>query len=129
MIAKGTFDIKMTTEPPFDADGGVSLGRMRVDKTFGGPLDATSQVHMLAVGTPVAGSAGYVAVERIAGALEGRRGSFVVLHMGSMNRGAPTLSLLIVPDSGTGELRGLSGRMEIQIVDGQHHYQIDYALG
>jgi hypothetical protein len=129
MIAKGTFDIKMTAEPPFDVEGGVSLSRVRFDKRFAGALDATSAVHMLAARTPVEDSAGYVAIERIAGALDGRRGSFVVLHLGISARGARSLSLPVVPDSGTGELSGLSGRMEIRIVDGQHFYELDYTLG
>lgn len=128
MNAKGTFEIKMTGEPPYDTVDGVSLSRARFDKRFVGPLEATSQVQMLAARTPVEGSAGYVAIERIDGVLEGKRGTFVVMHVGVMNRGARELEIRIVPDSGTGELAGIAGRMDIQIVSGQHHYEIEYEL-
>jgi hypothetical protein len=83
---------------------------------------------MLAVGTEVPGSAAYVAIERIAGTLDGRRGSFLAQHSGTMDRGTPTLALNVVPDSGTGELAGLRGRMAIDIVDGAHFYTFDYTL-
>lgn len=128
MNAKGTFEIEMSGEPPYDTVEGVSLSRARFDKTFSGPLAATSQVEMLAARTPVEGSAGYVAIERIDGVLEGKRGTFVVMHVGVMNRGERSLEIRIVPDSGTGELAGIAGRMDIQIVAGQHHYEIEYTL-
>ena len=83
---------------------------------------------MLAVGTEVEGSAAYVAIERIAGSLEGRIGAFLTQHNGTLDRGAPTLSLTVVPDSGTGELKGLSGRMAIDIVDGKHFYTFEYEI-
>ena len=92
-------------------------------------LDATGVVHMLAVGTDVPGSAAYVAIERIAGTLDGRRGSFLTQHSGTLDRGRATLTLTVVPDSGTGELAGLRGRMAIDIVDGAHFYAFDYELG
>jgi hypothetical protein len=129
MIAKGSFDVKMTPEPPYDDVEGVSLGRAALDKKFAGPLQAMSTAVMLAARTPVPSSAGYVAIERIVGVLEGRRGTFVVVHNGLMNRGAPALTITIVPDSGTGELAGISGRMAIQIVEGKHFYELDYQLG
>ena len=125
----GSFDITRTAEPPFDTADGVTLGRMRFDKTFHGPLAATSVVHMTSAMTSVKGSAGYVAVERISGALEGRAGSFVVLHAGLMSRGAQSLTITVVPDSGTGELVGLAGSMAIEIVEGKHHYRMSYTLG
>jgi len=129
MIAKGTFSVKMSGEPPYDEVDGVSLSRASFDKEFSGPLTACSQVQMLAARTPVANSAGYVAVERIVGSLEGKEGSFVVLHLGLMTRGADQLTVVVVPDSGTGALAGLAGTMTIDIVDGQHHYTLDYSLG
>ncbi|MGD0679465.1 MAG: DUF3224 domain-containing protein [Polyangiaceae bacterium] len=128
MIVNGTFEISMHPEPPYDAIDGVTLARVRFDKRFVGPLDATSDVNMLAARTPVGGSAGYVAIERVTGALEGKRGTFVLQHMGVMTRGTPSLQVTIVPDSGTGELVGLSGRMDIQIVEGKHLYELDYKL-
>ena len=98
------------------------------DKVFHGALDATGVVHMLAVATAVDGSAGYVAVERIDGALDGRRGSFLTQHNGILDRGKPSLSVTVVPDSATGELEGLTGRIVIDIVEGKHYYTFDYSL-
>jgi hypothetical protein len=126
--AKGRFEVKRSAEPACDMGDGVEAGHFRFDKTFEGPLAATSVVHMLAVGTPVQGSAGYVAVERVRGTLDARAGTFFLQHNGVMERGAPSLTLSVVPDSGTDDLQGLSGRMAIDIVDGQHFYTFDYAL-
>lgn len=126
--AKGRFDVTRTPEAPCDLGDGVQAGRFRFDKRFHGPLDATGVVHMLALGTAVEGSAAYVAVERISGTLDGRRGSFLATHEGVMDRGTPSLSVAVVPDSGTGELEGLAGRIAIDIVDGGHFYTFDYSL-
>ncbi|HEX3595972.1 MAG TPA: DUF3224 domain-containing protein [Polyangiaceae bacterium] len=129
MIAKGSFEVTVHEEPPFDTLDGVSLGRAAVDKRFNGPLDGTSKVHMLSTRTSRPDSAGYVAIERITASLDGRRGSFVVLHNGVMNRGQMSLTLTIVPDSGTGDLKEIAGTMSIQIVERQHYYELDYTLG
>ncbi len=125
---KGEFDVKRTPEGGVDLGGGVAAGHFRFDKVFHGPLDATGVVHMLAVATAVDGSAGYVAVERIDGTLDGRRGSFLTQHNGILDRGKPSLTLTVVPDSGTGELEGLRGRMAIDIVEGKHYYTLEYTL-
>ena len=127
-IAKGPFDLTMRPEPPYDVVDGVSLARVRFDKRFHGALDAISDVNMIGARTAVDGSAGYVAIERVTGTLEGKRGTFVLQHTGLMTRGEPSLSVVVVPDSGTDQLKGLSGRMDIQIVDGKHFYELDYAL-
>lgn len=103
-------------------------GRISINKQFHGDLDATSIGEMLSAMTAVKGSAGYVAMERVTGALQGRRGSFVLQHSGTMNRGEPVLSVTVVPDSGTGELAGLSGSLGIDIREGVHHYHLEYAL-
>jgi hypothetical protein len=126
--AKGDFEVRRTPQEALDAGDGVQVAHVRFDKRFHGPLDATSVVHMLAVGTDVPGSAAYVAIERIAGTLDGREGSFLAQHGGTMDRGQPTLSVTVVPDSGTGALAGLRGRMAIDIVDGAHSYTFDYRL-
>ena len=118
----GSFDVTMTPEP------GDFPARQRLDKRYHGPLQATGEGQMLAFMSPVRGSAGYVAVERITGTLEGREGSFVVQHSGLMDRGAPTLAIHVVPDSGTGALAGLAGRMGIRIEGGKHFYDLDYTL-
>ena len=126
--AKGNFEVRRTPQDALDAGDGAQIGHVRFDKRFHGALDAASVVHMLAVGTDVPGSAAYVAIERIAGTLDGRQGSFLTQHNGTLDRGQPTLSLGVVPDSGTGELAGLRGRMAIDIVDGAHLYTFDYEL-
>lgn len=128
MIVSGSFEITMQADPPYDEVDGVSLGRARIDKRFEGPLEGTSVVHMLGARTPVAGSAGYVALERITGSVVGKRGSFTVLHTGVMTRGEPSLAIVIVPDSGTGELAGIFGTMSIVVKDGTHTYDLDYEL-
>ncbi|MFO0551715.1 MAG: DUF3224 domain-containing protein [Polyangiaceae bacterium] len=128
MIGKGTFDVTLAPETQEELDG-IIQARIALDKRFRGALEGKSKATMLSARTAISGSAGYVALERIEGVLEGRAGSFVVLHMGLMNRGAASLTLEIVPDSATGELAGLRGTMRIDIVDGKHHYEIDYTLG
>jgi Protein of unknown function (DUF3224) len=129
MHGQGTFEVVMSGEPAYGSDDGVILARMRLEKTFAGPLTATSVGHMLAANTPVKDSAGYVALERIIGTLEGKQGSFVVVHQGLLNRGAASLSVLVVPDSGSGALRGISGRMTLKNDAGKHTYNFDFELG
>ncbi|WP_166208916.1 DUF3224 domain-containing protein [Cognatiluteimonas telluris] len=126
--AKGEFEVNRSDEPACDMGGGASAGHYRFDKRFHGALDATSVVHMLAVGTDTPGSAAYVAIERLEGRLDGRAGAFFLQHNGIMERGAATLSLTIVPDSGREELAGISGRMAIEIADSKHFYTLDYSL-
>ncbi len=127
-LAAGSFDVKVIPQPADAAAAGESIGRMLLDKRFHGALDASSKGQMLAMRTAVAGSAGYVAMELVVGKLDGRTGSFVLQHSGVMNRSASLLTLTVVPDSGTGELVGLSGRMDIVITDGKHDYRFDYSL-
>ena len=104
------------------------LGRFLLTKKFTGDLDASARGHMLSAGTCIKGSAGYVAIDQVTGSLDGRKGSFVLQHSGSMKRGAPTLSVMVVPDSGTGELEGLTGTLSINIVDGKHFYDFLYSF-
>ncbi len=125
--ASGPFDVKLT--PQVSEDKAESaLGRMSIDKQFHGDLEASSKGEMLTAGTTVKGSAGYVAIERVTGTLHGRIGTFVLQHSGTMTRGAPQLTITVVPDSGTGQLEGLAGKMTIQIVDGKHAYDFEYTL-
>lgn len=126
--ARGTFDVTLTPQPPDSRVGAETLDRFSLDKQFHGDLEATSVGQMLAAGTDVEGSAGYVAMERVIGTLHGRRGSFVLQHNGVMNRGEGQLTITVVPDSGTDELVGLVGEMMIIIEDGAHRYRFDYAL-
>lgn len=128
MQAKGTFDITMTPQTPAEGIAAAKLGRMTLDKRYQGDLEATSLGEMLAAGTAVDGSAGYVAMELVQGRLQGREGSFVLLHRGLMDRGKPDLQVQVVPDSGTGDLVGISGTLTIGIEQGRHHYSLDYRL-
>jgi hypothetical protein len=127
--ASGTFEVKLTPQPPAEGTEDSTLGRLTIDKQFHGDLEATSVGQMLSAGTGVKGSAGYVAIERVTGTLRGRGGSFVLQHSGTMTRGAPRLTITVVPDSGTGELVGLAGQMAIHIADGKHSYDFEYTLG
>src|SRR5690242_18160827 len=104
------------------------FGRMLLNKKFSGDLEATARGQMLTAMTSVKGSAGYVAIDHVTGELDGRKGSFVLQHSGSMNRGVPTLSIMVVPDTGTGELAGLSGTLSINIIDGKHFYDFIYSI-
>ena len=125
----GTFDVKMNPLPLHEAAVDAGIGRMGLDKRYHGALDASGVGEMLAAMTTTPGSAGYVALERVDGTLGGRSGSFFLQHSGTMDRGAPTLSVTVVPDSGTGELAGLSGRLAIRIESGAHYYDFDYTIG
>jgi uncharacterized protein DUF3224 len=126
--AQGTFDVKLTPQPADEKAESPVLGRMSIDKQFHGDLQGTSKGEMLTAGTGVKGSAGYVAIERVTGTLNGRSGAFALQHSGTMTRGAPQLTITVVPDSGTGQLAGLSGKMTIQIADGKHSYEFEYTL-
>jgi hypothetical protein len=126
MTANGTFDVKLA--PQDDKSEDALLGRMTIDKQFHGDLDATSKGQMLSAMTGTKGSAGYVAIEKVSGTLHGRKGTFVLQHSGTMTRGEPGLSVTVVPDSGTGELTGLTGKMTIKIEGGKHFYEFQYSL-
>jgi Protein of unknown function (DUF3224) len=126
--ASGTFDVTVTPQGTPDKAEGAALGRMSLDKQFQGDLAGTGKGEMLTAMTDTKGSAGYVAIERVKGTLQGRSGSFVLQHNGTMARGAQQLTITVVPDSGTGQLGGISGTMTISIVDGKHLYEFDYVL-
>ena len=127
--AKGTFDVKISPQPPQDNVGDPTVGRMSIDKQFHGDLEATSKGQMLATTTEVQGSAGYVAIERVNGKLHGRSGTFALQHTGTMTRGEAQLTITVVPDSGTGQLAGLAGKMTIDIAaDGKHSYAFEYTV-
>ncbi len=126
--ATGTFEVKLNPQQLADKTADATLGRMSIDKQFHGDIEAVSKGEMLSAGTGVKGSAGYVAIERVSGTLHGRSGAFVLQHSGTMTRGAAQLSVAVVPDSGTGQLVGLAGKMAINIVDGKHLYDFDYTI-
>jgi hypothetical protein len=126
--ASGTFEVKLVPQAPDDKSEDATLGRMSIDKQFRGDLEGSSKGQMLSAVTSVKGSAGYVAIEQVSGTLQGRKGSFVLQHSGTMTRGKPQLLITVVPDSGTDELVGLTGKMTINIVDGKHSYDFEYTL-
>jgi hypothetical protein len=126
--ASGPFEVKLEPQTPDGKFEDAITGRMTIDKQFHGDLDASSKGQMLTAMTETKGSAGYVAIERVTGTLKGRSGSFALQHSGTMNRGIPLLSVTVVPDSGTGQLAGLIGKMTINIVNGKHSYDFEYTL-
>ncbi len=125
--ATGTFQVTVT--PQADEHlADAMIGRLTIDKQFMGDIVGTSKGQMLSAGGSVKGSAGYVAIEKVTGTLAGRHGTFVLQHTGIMNRGEPSLTITVVPDSGTGELTGLAGALAIIIADGEHTYDFNYTL-
>ena len=126
--ALGSFEVTLHPLSNEEVSAEASFGRMLLLKKFSGDLAASARGQMLSAGTGTKGSAGYVAIDHVRGELGGRKGSFVLQHSGSMNRGVPTLSIMVVPDSGTGELAGLTGTLSINIIDGKHFYDFIYSL-
>ena len=127
-VARGEFVVKLL---PLTFEGqpdGSKIGRMSIDKTITGDLVATTKGQMLSAMTDVKGSAGYVAIETLEGVLKGKKGTFVLQHTGTMNQGSPSLSVTVVPDSGTGELVGLAGQFNIINAAGKHSYEFAYTL-
>jgi len=124
--ATGTFEVKLT--PQDDKSEDKTMGRMTVAKKWQGDLEGTSTGQMLSGGDVAKGSAGYVAIEKVTGTLKGKKGTFIFQHSGTMNRGEPTLSITVVPDSGTDELQGLVGTMTIKIENGKHFYDFEYKI-
>ena len=122
--AHGTFEVDL--RPIGGNDGPIAV--MSINKTFAGDLHGSSVGQMLAFRTPVQGSAGYVAMERVTATLAGRQGWFTLQHNGLMTRGRPELSVVVVPDSGSEGLLGLSGTLEITISEGRHDYPLVYSL-
>ncbi|MGB7202331.1 MAG: DUF3224 domain-containing protein [Pyrinomonadaceae bacterium] len=127
-IAKGTFVVKVTPLAVEENVGDPLIGRLSLEKQLSGDLVGTSKGQMLGVQTEVKDSAGYVAMERFTGALGGKKGSFALQHLGTMQGGKFDLNVIVVPDSGTGELAGLTGKMNIIIKDGKHLYEFEYSF-
>jgi hypothetical protein len=127
--ANGTFDVKLLPLTAAFTGDDAPLARMSIEKQFHGDLEASSRGEMLSSGSPATGSAGYVAIEKVSGTLHGREGTFALQHSATMNRGAPSLTVTIIPDSGTGALAGISGALKIIVENKQHSYTLDYSLG
>jgi len=126
--ATGSFDVKIAPlDPAFKFDENP-MTRFSIDKQFHGGLEATSKGEMLAGGDPKKGSGGYVAIERVSGILNGHNGTFLLQHNGTMQNNNYKMDIIVVPGSGTGQLAGLDGKMEIIIKDGKHSYDFAYTL-
>lgn len=129
MKVTGSFEVKLQPlEPYTEGKDGIKIGRMSIDKTFSGELSALSTGEMLSAAAPAQGSAGYIALEQVTGHLSGKKGGFVLHHYGVMNRTGSSLLVEVIPDSGTGELEGISGKMSIRIENNKHFYDFDYEL-
>ena len=126
--AHGTFDVKLKPMPGDESTGGDAIGRMSIEKQFHGDLEGSSKGQMIAHMSAVSGSAGYVAMEIVTGTLAGKRGTFVLQHNATMAHGSQQLNIIVVPDSGTGDLKGLAGSMNVIIDAGKHSYEFDYSL-
>ena len=126
--ATGTFEVKMVAQPWNESSTDQTLSRYLLDKQFHGDIEANSQGQMLSAGSTEKSSAVYVAIERVVGTLNGRKGSFVLYHTGIMNRGVPQLTIAVGPDSGSEELKGLTGQLKVEIADGKHSYEFEYSL-
>jgi uncharacterized protein DUF3224 len=128
-VVSGEFEVKLNPQKPDNPEAeSAGLGRMSLDKRFHGALEATSKGEMLSIMTEVKGSGVYVAIERVTGTLDGRAGTFILHHRGVMTRGVPELSVTVAPDSGAGELTGLTGEMQIKMPGGKHFYEFSYVL-
>lgn len=128
-IARGEFTVKLEPLDTHVAAPDAGVARRSIDKRFSGDLEGDSEGEMLSAMGAVQGSAGYVAIERVSGALHGRSGAFTLQHNATMTRGAPHLNIIVVPDSANGELTGLRGTLAITIENGRHFYAFDYELG
>lgn len=126
--ATGTFEVKVTPVPAEEDVGDVTIGRLALDKQFSGALTASSKGQMLGFQGEPAGTGGYVAMERVNGTLDGKKGSFLLQHIGTMGDGKFEMNVSVVPGSGTGELTGIAGKMTIIIEGGKHSYEFDYTI-
>lgn len=127
-IAKGTFEVKLTPLAAEENVGDPLIARLALEKQFSGALTGTSKGQMLGIGTDLKDSGGYVAAERFTGTLDGKKGSFSLQHSGTMQAGTFVLNVIVVPDSGTGELTGITGKMNIIIKDGKHLFEFEYSF-
>ena len=123
--AKGSFDVTLT---PQETTDGAPVARMLLYKEFHGDLEAIAHGEMLAAHEPLTGAGVYVAIDRVAGTLHGKAGSFIIAHRGIRNSAGQQLEIVIVPGSGTGQLAGITGTVGIEIVDKEHFYSVDYEL-
>jgi Protein of unknown function (DUF3224) len=124
--ATGTFEVKLAPQDDQPAD--PSMGRMTIDKQWTGDITGTSKGQMLTGGDVKTGSAGYVAIEKFSGTIKGRKGSLIFQHSATMTAGQGDLTITVVPNSGTEELKGITGKLTIKIEGGKHFYDFEYSL-
>ncbi|WP_026423078.1 DUF3224 domain-containing protein [Actinokineospora inagensis] len=130
MQASGTFTVDAwEPETPYDQHDGIDLGHTTLRKTFAGDLVGTSEVHMVSAMVAGTRSAAYGAIERVDGTLAGRTGTFVLQHSATATADSQSLTITVVPDTGTGELTGIAGTLTIDRTDGQHNWTFDYTIG
>ena len=128
MHALGTFEVQITPLPADEYADAATVGRMLIDKQFSGDITGTGKGQMLTGMGVVKGSAAYSAIERVSGAVSGRSGTFLLQHTGIMHDGAQSLTITIVPDSGTDALAGIAGTFVLTIEDKVHRYDLSYTL-
>lgn len=126
--AEGTFEVKVTPLAGEANIGDPLISRLSLEKQFAGAMTGTSKGQMFGIDTGIKDSGGYVAAERFVGTLDGKKGSFSLQHSGTMQGGKFELNIILVPDSGTEELTGISGKMKIKIDGGKHFYELEYTL-
>jgi hypothetical protein len=102
--------------------------RMSFHKTFTGPLEAKSVVSMMGMMNQEKMAGAYVALEKLEGSIDGKKGTFCLYHSSSTHGGKNLQSIQVVPESGTQELTGIRGSMEIDIHNGEHSYRFRYEL-
>lgn len=131
MHAIGTFDVKTTAQAQTSAvNGMLATGRFALEKKFVGEMQGDAIGVMLSVGSPKPGeAAAYVAIDQFTGTVNGKKGSFALTHRATMTKqGRTVLEIQVVPDSGRGELQGISGTLVIDAREGVHHYDFSYSL-
>jgi hypothetical protein len=127
-VANGEFEVKLAPAPNAALTEGSGIGRMTLDKQYHGALHAAGHGEFLSYRGAVPTSAVYVAIEKVTGTLDGREGSFALQHQGVMGGEHDGLRIIIAPDSGSGALAGIRGKMDIRIEDGKHFYSLDYSF-
>jgi hypothetical protein len=123
--AHGTFTVDIRPLTPAPAEG---LSRYSINKVMHGDMEATTKGEMYGGGDPKQGAAGYVAIEAVTGTLHGKQGGFALQHLATMDASGPKMQVMVVPGSGTGELKGIAGKFVIRVENGQHFYELEYSL-
>ncbi|HEX8287493.1 MAG TPA: DUF3224 domain-containing protein [Pyrinomonadaceae bacterium] len=123
------FQVTLWDVNPYNetADG-QTFSRGTVNKTFDGALKGESTGEILMF-SGADGSAAYTVLEKVTGEIEGRAGSFSMMH-GATHTPQETSRAggIIVPNSGTGALKGIGGVVEFKSGENGKHIILDYTL-